>query len=99
MENTVSVKQLIEALDDEDESVRINAAIDLAKRGDLIAIPVLIDTLGHESQAIRFRWVRQAFEKLGKPAVPALMERLNLRESRVRVSAAYVLYCLDNDHG
>ena len=96
MENTVSVKQLIKALDDEDESVRINAAIDLAKRGDSIAIPVLIETLGHESQAIRFRWVRQALEKLGEQAVPALMEILNARESRVQLSAAYVLYCLDN---
>ena len=95
MENTVSVKQSIEALDDEDESVRINAAIDLAKRGDSIAIPVLIETLGHESQAIRFRWVRQALVRLGKQAVPALMEILNSRESRVRVSAAYVLYHLD----
>ena len=96
MENTVSVNQLIEALDDEDESVRINAAINLAKRGDSIAIPVLIEALGHESQAIRFRWVRQALEKLGERAIPALMEILNARESRVRVSAAYVLYCLDN---
>ena len=95
MENTVSVKQLIEALDDENESVRINAAIDLAKRGDSIAIPVLIETLGHESQAIRFRWVRQALEKLGKQVLPALMKTLNSRESRVRVSAAYVLYYLD----
>ena len=96
MENTVNVKQLIEALNDENESVRINAAIDLAKRGDSVAIPVLIETLGHESQAIRFRWVRQALEKLGEPAVPALMETLNAREIRVRVSAAYVLYYLDN---
>ena len=96
LEYTDSVKQLIRALNDEDESVRINAAIDLAKRGNLTAIPVLIKTLGHESQAIRFRWVRQAFEKLGIQAVPPLMDALTERESRVRVSAAYVLYCLDD---
>ncbi len=96
MKNTGSVKQLITALDNEDESIRINAAIGLAKRGESIAIPVLIETLGHESQAIRFRWVRQAFEKLGEQVVPALMDILNVRESRVRISAAYILYCLDN---
>ena len=96
MEYTDSVKQLIAALHDEDESVRINAAIDLAKRGNPNAIPVLIETLGHESQAIRFRWVRQAFENLGIQAVPPLMDALTGRDSRVLVSAAYVLYCLDN---
>ena len=96
MEYTDSVKQLIAALHNEDESVRINAAIDLAKRGNPAAIPVLIKTLGHESQAIRFRWVRQAFEKLGTQAVPPLMHALTDGESRVRISAAYVLYCLDD---
>ena len=96
MESAASTKQLITAVEDEGESVRINAAIDLAKRGDSIAIPVLIETLGNESQAIRFQWVRQAFEALGAQSVPALMESLNARENRVRVSAAYVLYRLDN---
>lgn len=96
MELTDSAKQLIAALHDEDESIRINAAIDLAKRGNPAAIPVLIEMLGHESQAIRFRWVRQAFEKLGIQAVPPLMDALTERESLVRVSAAFVLYCLDD---
>ena len=80
---------------EDNSSVRFNAAVDRAKRGDPDAIPILIDALGHKSFAIRFRWARQGLASLGKLAVPALKQALK-GDSYSRVAAAYILHHIDN---
>lgn len=94
MEITRDMNELIEALRHEDESLRFNAALDLAKIGKAEAIPVLIEALGHKNRPVRFRWAATALEKLGEQVVPTLVKALD-SEGRGRASAAYVLYRLD----
>ncbi|MBV7338217.1 HEAT repeat domain-containing protein [Chloroflexi bacterium TSY] len=91
MENT---KQLLQALQDEDESIRFNAAFKLAKEKNQSAIPVLVEALGHESYPIRFRWARKAFKSLGEAGIPALVDALTM-DGRTQVTAAFILHRLD----
>lgn len=92
--NTSNAVDLVEALQGEDESSRINSALALAKASDSAAIPVLVAALNHESQVLRFRHAAAALAALGERAVPALLQVLD-GEVRGRAAAAYALYKID----
>lgn len=91
------ISELIEALRKKDDSIRLNAALDLAKAGIPDGIPVLVEALGHQNLGVRFRWAAKALEMLGGLAIPALVEAVNHSDLRVRPNAATVLYRIDND--
>lgn len=85
---------LLEKLLSTDESVRLNAALDLAERGETIAIPTLIESLGHPNDTVRFFFAGNALQGFGQTAVPALLEALQ-QNGRIRSGAARVLYEMD----
>jgi HEAT repeat protein len=81
-------------LRDADSSVRLNAAIMLARQGDAAGVDVLIEALDHESWAVRYRHAARALATLGEPARPALEAALRSGGTR-RVCAAVALHRFD----
>ena len=88
--------ELLECLTKEDESIRLNAALDLAKAGIPDGIPILVKALGRENYAVRIRWAAKALETLGDLAIPTLKEATSGEDPRVRPNAAALLYRIDN---
>ncbi len=86
---TEAIPQLIQALRDGYEPVRLNAAYALGTIGEP-AVPQLIETLGDENGPTR-RMAAYALAAVGAPAVPALSEALQHTEDAVRTEAAYAL--------
>ena len=84
---TDAIPQLIQALQDSYEPVRLNAAYALGTIGEP-AVPHLIETLGHENAPTR-RVAAYALAAVGAPAVPALREALQHTEDAVRIEATY----------
>ncbi len=70
-----AVPALIKALEDEDNEIRAVAAWSLGENGDPSAVPALIEALGDEDAEVKLKSV-EAILKVGKPAVPALIELL-----------------------
>ena len=84
-----AIPQLIEALRDGYEPVRLNAAYSLGTIGEP-AVPQLIETLGAEHGPTR-RMAAYALAAVGAPAVPALSEAVQHTEDAVRIEATYAL--------
>ena len=84
-----AIPQLIQALCDVYEPVRLNAAYALGAIGKP-AVPQLIETLNVEDQ-IKRRMAAYGLAAVGAPAIPALSEALQHTEDTVRVEAAYAL--------
>ena len=89
-----AVPQLIQALRDNYEPVRLNAAYALGSIG-APAVPKLIETLGVEDQIMR-RMAAYALAAVGEPAVSALSEALQHTEDAVRIEASYALAQIGN---
>ena len=84
-----TIPQLIEALRDNYEPVRLNAAYALGTIGEP-AVPQLIAALGDENGPTR-RMAAYALAAVGTPAVTALTEALQHTEDAVRIEATYAL--------
>ena len=84
-----AVPMLIQALRDDYEPVRLNAAYALGAIG-APAVLQLIETLGAENEPTR-RMAAYALAAVGAPAIPALSEALQHTEEAVRVEATYAL--------
>ena len=80
---------LIEALNDPSEPVRLNAAYTLGTIGEP-AVPALIVKLSDPDAAAR-RMAAYALAAVGEPAVSALTEALQHAEDAVRIEATYAL--------
>ena len=83
------VPYLIQALRDDYEPVRLNAAYALGAIGEP-SVPQLIEVLGDENGPTR-RMAAYALAAVGAPAVPALSEALQHTEDTVRIEASYAL--------
>ena len=83
------VPHLIEALRDDYEPVRLNAAYALGAIG-APSVPQLIEVLGDENGSTR-RMAAYALAAVGAPAVPALSEALQHTADAVRIEASYAL--------
>jgi HEAT repeat protein len=86
---------LRDRLSDADESVRLNAALDLADAADPAGISVLLDALGHEWPAVRSRFARRALIGLGDGAIPELERASGARDPLVALGAAVALGQID----
>ena len=84
-----AVPHLIQALRDDYEPVRLNAAYTLGAIGEP-AVSQLIEVLSDENGSTR-RMAAYALAAVGAPAVPALSEALQHTEDAVRVEASYAL--------
>ena len=84
-----AVPHLIQALHDDYEPVRLNAAYSLGAIGEP-AVPQLIEVLGDENGPTR-RMAAYALAAVGAPAVPALSEALQHTEDAVRIEVSYAL--------
>ena len=88
------IPQLIAALGDKDEAVRLNAAYELGAVG-APAVPALIEIWREASrsgvEAESFRHAIYALSGIGAPAVPALIDTLQDENESIRTSAAYAL--------
>ena len=84
---TDAIPQLIQALRDSYEPVRLNAAYALGTIGEP-AVPHLIQVLSDENGPTR-RMAAYALAAVGAPAVPALREALQHTEEAVRIEATY----------
>ena len=84
-----AIPVLIQALRDDYEPVRLNAAYTLGAIG-APAIPQLIEVLSDENGPAR-RMAAYALAAVGTPAVPALSEALQHTEDAVRIEATYAL--------
>ena len=83
------VSALIEALQADDENVRLNAAYAFGDNG-ASAVSPLIDTLYDSSDDVR-RHATFALGTMGASAVPALVKALAHENESIRTSAAYAL--------
>ena len=90
--------KLKQALDSEDASIRFNAGLDLVKAGDPAGVPALIEAFEHDSSVLRIFHASTALVKLGKPAIPALLEALNAEGIQTRVDAAITLAQIDSTY-
>jgi HEAT repeat protein len=86
---TPAVPALIQALKDESWVVRQVAAWVLGEIGDPQAVPALLQA--HKDDWYVRKAVEEALEKIGLPAVPALMEALKDENGDVRYAAALAL--------
>src|SRR5262245_29850064 len=93
-ENEHSQEEWLDALRDDDEAVRFNAAVELASQKDPAAIPVLIQALEHDIWAIRHYHARRALVHLGEPATESLIAALSATTVALPV-AAWALFELD----
>ena len=84
-----AIPQLIQALRDNYEPVRLNAAYTLGTIGEP-AVPQLIEVLGDENGPTR-RMAAYALAAVGAPAVASLSEALEHTEEAVRIEASYAL--------
>lgn len=88
------IPQLIAALGDKDEAVRLNAAYELGAVG-APAVPALIEIWREASrsgvEAESFRHATYALSGIRAPAVPALIDTLQDENESIRTSAAYAL--------
>ena len=83
------------ALRSDDQAVRFNAGLDLAKLGDLDGLPAVIEGLGHYSGVLRNFHAGKALIGLGEGAVPALSTALDSDNVRIRTAAANILHQID----
>ena len=83
------VPHLIQALRDDYEPVRLNAAYALGAIGEP-SVPQLIEVLSDENGPTR-RMAAYALAAVGGPAVPALSEALQHTQDAVRIEASYAL--------
>jgi HEAT repeat protein len=86
----LAVEPLIDALEDEDEATRRNAAATLGKIGDPDAVTPLIEKLNDDDSSVRTEASR-ALQKIGAPAVYPLMAALKDNDEEVRRKAAETL--------
>ena len=84
-----AVPMLSDALRDDYEPVRLNAAYSLGAIGEP-AVPALIEKLGDENGPTR-RMAAYGLAAVGAPAVSALTETLDHENDEVRVGATYAL--------
>lgn len=84
-----AIPELMEALQDEDEPVRLNAAYALGAIGES-AVPALIGAMREDSEDLR-RHAGYALSAMGEPAVPALIEATRDADGRVRAAAVDAL--------
>lgn len=82
--------QMLEAaLEDEDQFVRLNAAVTLIAHGrDDIALPVLIDLSREPNGFLRTRAVEEMMRLDSLELIPALIERLNDEQAFIATKAA-----------
>lgn len=85
-----AVQPLMAALDDADCDVRIGAALALGELGAAEAAPALVAQLASWNGLLS-RCAAAALEKIGREAVPALIEALEHPKSQVRMWAARAL--------
>lgn len=80
-----AVSSLMEVLESENEewSIRDNAAEALGKIGDIAAVPGLIRTLSYNDESVR-REAARALRQIGSNAVPQLVEALRSAEGDLR---------------
>jgi HEAT repeat protein len=80
-----AVSSLIEVLESENEewSIRDNAAEALGKIGDMAAVPGLIRALSYNDESVR-REAARALRQIGSSAVPPLVEALLSAEGELR---------------
>ncbi len=90
-----AISALSQALHDDYEPVRLNAAYALGAIGEK-AVPVLIENLVSENGQAR-RKAAYGLAAVGAPAVPALIEVLAHENDDVRVEATYALAQIGND--
>jgi len=91
------IQKYIHALKDKHISVRSRAAYALGEIGaDAgVAVPALIKILKDDEEARS--WVAKSLGRIGKPAVPVLIEALNNEEKEVRQAAVYALKIIGPD--
>jgi HEAT repeat protein len=94
MADSVPTDRLLASLIDEDEAVRLNAAIALAEAGNSAGLSVLLAALRHESAVVRLHHATSALVTLGAPVVPALLQNL-AQPNPARAAAALALYRID----
>lgn len=81
---------------DADDSVRLNAAIDLAEAGDAAAVPVLVEMLAHDRAVVRRRFVRPALVQVGARAARDLESAASAGDPLVALGAAAALAAIDS---
>lgn len=93
-----SVEQNCAALKDPDLKTRTQAAVELGRIGPraATAVPDLRKALDDENEQLG-KAATDALAKIGKPAVPALIETLANGTPRSRMNAAYALVSIDHD--
>ena len=86
------IEKWVVDLGDEDQDVRIAAALSLCDRPSRAAsaIPILIEALAHKNSAVR-REAATALSAIGSPAVPALTTALGSEDGQVRYYASVAL--------
>lgn len=84
------VPLLVDALNDDDPYIRLNATIELGKRTDPRATFALINNLGDSQLKVRYE-TAVALENIGKPAVIPLIETLNNSNAEVRYEIVDIL--------
>ncbi|MBZ0289589.1 MAG: HEAT repeat domain-containing protein, partial [Anaerolineae bacterium] len=91
---TAAVPGLVEALYDEDSRIRTAAVKVLGEIGDPNAVPELLKLLNTESDG-SIRWgITSALGRIGRVAVPGLVEALRDENWKVRRSAAEALWAM-----
>jgi HEAT repeat protein len=90
MQPTRKDEHLVDALDHADPAVRLNAALELARDGRLIAAPALLAALEHDSRVVRRHHVAEHLVMLGPSIVSRLQEAIR-STGRGRAVAAHVL--------
>ena len=80
---------LLDALQNEDEKIRLNAAYRLGRIG-VSVVPTLKQALHGSSESIR-NYAGYALSLTGAPAVPTLIDALQTTDDSVRATAAYSL--------
>jgi HEAT repeat protein len=88
------VAELRARLADPDESVRVNAALDLADAGSADGAEVLVEALGHNWGVVRRSFALPSLVRIGGPAVPAL-ERAAVGDGARALGAALSLAEID----
>ncbi|MBV7330795.1 HEAT repeat domain-containing protein [Chloroflexi bacterium TSY] len=94
--DTQQIATLKQSLNASDQSIRLNAALDLAKLGDADSIPALIEGFQADNLVTRLFHAGEALTELGDVAVPALTAALDADHETVRVDAAYTLWKIDS---
>jgi HEAT repeat protein len=85
-----AIKSLIQALKDEDATIRMETAKTLGLIGDIKAIDPLIQTLTDDDHSVREESM-EALRKIGVPSIDALSKVLKDRNNQARKHAVQIL--------